>query len=224
MGERSRPRDLYDIVNLFRRPDFRQHPDLVLDVLIQKCQAKGIPVPSAESIQASPMFEELKSEWENMLAHQLRALPDFDHFWADVPHIFAWLSGEESTEELRPVPLNENEELWTPPPTFWETGPGSLLEPVRFAAVNRLLVELGYDRQHRLIEPYSLRRTRVGNILLHAIRPDNGENRAYRLDRIQSVHVTNHPFTPRFVIEFPVAGAIPAPPSRRRRASRRRLT
>ena len=76
MGERSRPRDLYDIVNLFRRPDFRRHPDLVLDVLRQKSQAKAIPVPSAESIQASPMFEELKSEWENMLAHQLRALPE----------------------------------------------------------------------------------------------------------------------------------------------------
>lgn len=224
MGERSRPRDLYDIVNLFRRPDFRQHPDLVLDVLIQKCQAKGILVPSAESIQASPMFEELKSEWGNMLAHQLRALPDFDHFWKEVPHIFDWLNGGALVEELEPVPLGESEQLWTPPPTFWETGPGSLLEPVRFAAVNRLLVELGYNRQYRLIEPYSLRRTRAGNILLHGIRTDSGENRAYRLDRIQSVNVTNHPFTPRFVIEFPAAGAIPAPPSRRRRASRRRRT
>lgn len=224
MGERSRPRDLYDIVNLFRRPDFRQHPDLVLDVLRQKCQAKGIPVPSAESIQASLMFEELQSEWGNMLAHQLRALPDFDHFWTEVPHIFDWLNGEALVEELKPVPLGESEQLWTPPPTFWESGSGSLLEPVRFAAVNRLLVDLGYDGKHRLIEPYSLRRTRVGNILLHAIRADRGENRAYRPDRIQSVTVTQHPFTPRFLIEFPVAGAIPASPSQRRRASRRRLT
>ncbi len=224
MGERSRPRDLYDIVNLFRRQDFRQHSALVLDILTQKCQAKGIPIPSAESIQASSMFEELKSEWENMLAHQLRALPDFDHFWADVPHIFAWLYGEEFIEELKPAPLDTGEELWIPPPTFWESRPGSLLEPVRFAAVNRLLVDLGYNGQRRLIEPYSLRRTRTNKILLHAIRADNGENRAYRLDRFQSVSVTNHPFTPRFVIEFPVAGAIPAPPSQRRRASRRRLT
>ena len=222
MGERSRPRDLYDIVNLFRRPDFRRHPDLVLDVLRQKCQTKGIPVPSAESIQASRMFEELKSEWGNMLAHQLRALPDFDRFWAEVPHIFAWLNGEESIEELPPVPLKEDEDLWIPPPTFWESGPGSLLEPVRFAAVNRLLVDLGYNGRHRLVEPYSLRRTRAGNILFHAIRADNGQNRAYRLDRIQSVSVTNHPFTPRFAVEFPVAGAIPAPRSQRRRASRRR--
>ena len=223
MGERSRPRDLYDIVNLFRRPDFRQHADLVLDVFKQKCQAKGIPVPSAESIRASSMFAELESEWGNMLAHQLRALPNFDHFWAEVPRIFAWLYGREPVEELKPAPLNEGERPWTPPQTFWTSGLGSLLEPLRFAAVNRLLVDLGYNGQRRLIEPYSLRRARNGNLLLHAIRADRDENRSYRLDRIQSVSVTRHPFTPRFVVEFPVAGTIPAPPSPRRRASRRRL-
>ena len=37
MAERSRPRDLYDIVSLFRRPDFRPHASLVLEVLKQKC-------------------------------------------------------------------------------------------------------------------------------------------------------------------------------------------
>ena len=92
MGERSRPRDLYDIVNLFRRPEFRQHAGLILEVLKEKCEAKDIPVPSAESLRVSPMFEELESEWGNMLAHQLRALPDFEQFWSEVPRIFAWLS------------------------------------------------------------------------------------------------------------------------------------
>lgn len=219
MGERSRPRDLYDIVNLFRRPDFRPHADHVLEVLNQKCEYKGISVPSAESIRESPMFEELKSEWDNMLAHQLRALPTFDHFWAEVPRIFAWLNGDELDEDLEPWPLADGETLWTPPATSW-TGLGSRLEPVRFAAVNRLLVNLGYRGQHRLIEPYSLRQTRDGHILLHAIRADSEENRAYRVDRIESVDVTTHPFTPRFVVEFPESGTVPAPPSQRRRVTR----
>ncbi len=215
MGERGRPRDLYDIVNLFRRPDFRQHAQLVLDVLRQKCEAKGIAVPSAESIRNSPTFEELKSEWANMLAHQLRALPEFDHFWAEVPRIFAWLDGSESVEELEPPPLGADEYLWTPPSTFWTSGSGSRLEPVRFAAVNHLLVDLGYDGRHRLIEPYSLRQTSAGHIILYAIRSDVGESRSYRVDRIESVSVTPHPFTPRFVVEFPAAGPLPAPPSQR---------
>ena len=67
-----------------------------------------------------------------MLAHQLRAIPDFEHFLSELPSVFAWLSGE---------------------------------------------------------------------------------HRAYRLDRIQSAHVTTQPFTPRYAIEFPESGAIPARPS-----------
>ena len=220
MGERSRPRDLYDIVNLFRRPDFRQHAGIVLNVLKQKCETKGVSVPSAETIRASPMFVELEREWENMLAHQLRALPAFNHFWAEVPRIFSWLRGEEPAEELEPAALSDGEEFWTPPPTFWASGLGSRLEPVRFAAVNRLLVNLGYGGRHRLIEPYSLRRTRDGNILLHSIRANSGESRSYRVDRIQAVMVTTHPFKPRFVVEFPASGTVPAPSSQRRHVSR----
>ena len=154
-----------------------------------------------------------------MLAHQLRALPAFDHFWAEVPRIFEWLNGAEVDEEIEPWPLAEGEEFRMPPTTFW-TGMGSRLEPVRFAAVNRLFVNLGYRGRHRLIEPYSLRRTRDGHILLHAIRADRGENRAYRVDRIQSVDVTNHPFTPRYLIEFPASGMVPAPPTQRRGVTR----
>lgn len=220
MAERSRPRDLYDIVNLFRRPDFRPHAGLVLDVLVQKCEYKGVPIPSAEAIRQSPMFEELKGEWANMLEHQLRALPEFEHFWAEVPRIFEWFHGAEVDEEIEPWPLAEDEEFWTPPPTFWMTGEGSRLEPVRFAAVNRLLVNLGYDGRHRLIEPYSLRQTRDGHALLHSIRADGGGHRSYRVDRIQSVEVTKHPFTPQYLVEFPASGTVPAPPSSSRRSYR----
>ncbi len=62
MGERSRPRKLYDIVNLFRRTDLHPYANLVLEVLEQKCKSKGVLVPSVMNIHSSPMFEELKSE------------------------------------------------------------------------------------------------------------------------------------------------------------------
>ena len=97
MGERSRPRDLYDIINL--SGDFRQNASIVLDVLKQKCESKGVPVPSAERIRSSTMFEELQSEWRSMLAHQLRSLPDFDRFWSEMPGVFAWLNGVEPSEK-----------------------------------------------------------------------------------------------------------------------------
>lgn len=203
MGERSRPRDLYDIVNLFRRPDFREHASIVLKVLKRKCEAKGVPVPTAQSIRASPRFEELQSEWESMLAHQLRALPPFDHFWAEVPRIFAWLNGKDQVDDVGPVPLDKGEEHWVPSHIFWESGQGSLLKPVRFAAVNRLLVRIRYRGNDRLIEPYSLRRTTSGDVLLRAVSANSGVFLQLRVNRIRSATVTSQPFTPRFTIEFP---------------------
>jgi hypothetical protein len=80
------------------------------------------------------------------------------------------------------------------------------IEAVRFAAVNHLLVELGDQESLRIIEPYSLRRTRAGDLLLFAIRSDDRVPTAYRVDRIESVRVLERPFTPAFRIEFSASG------------------
>ena len=80
MGERSRPRDLYDIVNLYRRDDLRTRRDTIHAILVEKCAHKDIEVPTFASISASGLVPELESEWANMLGHQLPALPPFDQF------------------------------------------------------------------------------------------------------------------------------------------------
>lgn len=76
---------------------------------------------------------------------------------------------------------------------------------IRFAGANRLCVELAYQGSTRVIEPYSLRRTADGEVLLQAARADNGESRGYRVDRIQGARVTNRTFTPRYAIELAVS-------------------
>lgn len=76
---------------------------------------------------------------------------------------------------------------------------------------NRLCVELRYGGKVRVIEPYSLRRTRDGHLLLHAVRADNRGHRSYRLDRIQGVRVTSRAFRPVYAVEFAPAGPISAP-------------
>lgn len=215
MGERGRPRDLYDIINLFRRSDLQRHPELIRDVLAEKCVAKGVPVPTLDTVQQSPFRAELESEWANMLAHQLPALPPLEQFLDELEHLFAWLEHAALPEALAPLAVTADEEPeWSPPPSAATWGAGVPLETVRFAAVNRLCVELGYQGSRRLIEPYSLRRTRAGNLILHAIRTDNREHRGYRVDRIESVRVTNIPFRPIYAIEF-TPGALLAPPASR---------
>ncbi len=216
MGERSRPRDLYDIVNLYRRPDLGTDPKVISAVLAQKCQNKGVPIPTLENLAASPFRVELESEWDNMLRHQLAALPPFESFWTELPGLFGWLQGAREIEVLAPAPADPQEQGAAPlvlPRTVTTWGYPVPVEAIRFAGANRLCVKLGYQGTTRIIEPYSLRRTNDGNLLLHAIKRPTGEHRSYRVDRIQSVETTNQPFTPVYAVEFSQGGLLHIPPT-----------
>jgi len=214
MGERCRPRDLYDIVSIFRRRDFLPHGELIRSILIEKCRSKGIEVPTMASLEASEYRTEIEVEWANMLGHQLPALPPFEQFWQELPNLFAWLEGGALPEELPGIPVADNEEReWKPPSTVWVWGMGMPLETIRFAGANHLCVELGYQGSTRLIEPYSLRRTGEGNLLLYAVKKETSELRSYRVDRIQSIKVTNVPFKPKYAVEFMASGPLSTPPA-----------
>lgn len=216
MGERSRPRDLYDIVNLFRREDLRLEQELIRSTLEEKCSSKGVEFPSHEAIVSSSRRVELESEWENMLGHQLPALPPFAEFWQELEVLFQWLAGDAVEEPVESIAAMQSEDgAWSPPPTLATWGRASL-EVVRFAATNHLLVELSYGGSTRLIEPYSLRRSSAGALLLYALRADSREIRCYRVDRIQAVRATTQPFRPVYAIEFGSSGALSATPVRRR--------
>jgi hypothetical protein len=90
------------------------------------------------------------------------------------------------------------------------------IEVIRFAGANRLCVDLDYVDEHgrrsaRTIEPYSLRRTQAGAIVLYAVRADAQQHRSYRIDRIQGASVTSQTFVPRYAIELTPAGPLVAP-------------
>jgi hypothetical protein len=88
---------------------------------------------------------------------------------------------------------------------------------IRFAAANRLLVEIDYGdkkgvRSKRAIEAYSLRRSQAGDVLLMAARADSGEARSYLVSNILGVSPTQISFSPRYPIELTPSGpqSIPA--------------
>lgn len=214
MGERSRPRDLYDIINLFRRDDLRSQPEVIRQVLIEKCQSKGVPVPTFGALETSPHRADLENEWGNMLAHQLPQLPPFASFWDELPALFDWLEGRLHREVLAAVSTErgeETDETWTPPATVWTWRAGVPVESLRFAAANHLCVDLGYGNSVRRIEPYAFRRTKAGKVLLCAVKVQTRESRTYRLDRIQSINVTNQPFQPAFRVEITGGGRLAVP-------------
>ena len=221
MSQRGRPRDLYDIVFLSRRSDLYAEPGIISEVLAKKCANKDLLVPSYEQVIQEESRTDCNAQWENMLGHQLGFLPSFDSHWEELERFFEWLEfGEEGEKAIEPEPV-EVEEKWTPPPIEWKRGQSERLEPIRFAAVNRLCIMLGYKDRTREVEPYSLRTTRDGNILFFAQKQPGNQTRAYRVDRIQSLEVLPKPFKPIFPIEFTQNGRFSAPPVRRRPKSRR---
>ncbi len=215
LGERTRPRDLYDVINLYRHGDTRPSAVLLLDVLTKKCDYKGIALPSLDSLE--PHRSDLEAMWDNMLGHQLPVLPPVADFWAALPEVFAWIMGGEEVPQPLAITAGATEttirtrELPRGIP-MRTRGP---LEVIRFAAANHLCVDLAYDGSTRRIEPYSLRETRDGNFVLYATRSDSGDSRSYRIDRIQGVSVTNQSFSPRYLIELTTAGPLSIPQTAR---------
>lgn len=214
LGDRCRPRDLYDIVNMYRRDEFSSNPQEVRAALAEKCQHKQLPVPTYASITTIERVAELKADWDNMLGHQLPSLPPVDDFLSVLGEFFQWLEGSIVKAVLPSIAVHAEEPVeaeWRPPPTVQTWGGRIPIETIRYAAVNRLCVELGYKGTRRIIEPYSLRRTRAGNLILCAVRVNNGEDRAYRVDRIESVRLTNRTFSPKYRIEFTTSGQLSVP-------------
>jgi predicted nucleotidyltransferase component of viral defense system len=208
LGQRTRPRDLYDVVNLHRHTELLEERGLVLAILERKCAYKEVPVPTLEAVTAAEKVAELQADWEAMLGHQLPALPPVEEFIDALDELFAWLGGKEG-EQLEPVSSGREaiDDDWAAPPTITRWPGGAPLEQIRFAGANHLLVELRYQGSTRLIEPYALRRSKAGNLLVYAIKITTGEVRAYRVDRMEGVRVTETAFTPRYAIEL----AVPLP-------------
>ena len=89
LGERARPRDLYDVINLYRNVEARPQPAVLLDVLRQKCGHRRISVPTLADLEVHR--EDLQGSWQPMLGHQLRELPPMESFWDALPEFFRWL-------------------------------------------------------------------------------------------------------------------------------------
>nr|WP_240980119.1 nucleotidyl transferase AbiEii/AbiGii toxin family protein [Ramlibacter agri] len=209
LGERTRPRDLYDVVNLFRHGDTRPSASVLLNVLEQKCEYKGIDVPTLEALE--PHRAHLEATWDSMLGHQLPALPSVADFWAALPEFFTWLRGEaEAPERVRIDPgAGEVTIRSRTLPMAIPYRSRAPLEIIRYAAANHLCVDLTYDGSVRRIEPYSLRQTAEGNFVLHSVRSDTGEHRSYRVDRMQGASVASQSFMPRYLVELSSEGPLP---------------
>jgi predicted nucleotidyltransferase component of viral defense system len=218
LSERTRPRDLYDVVNLYRNAEARPEQQQFITVLREKCAFKGFALPQLADIERHR--GDVEAGWTHMLDHQLPALLPVASFWDALPEIFNWLHGQVAAPVLPTMPLlGASEEVIRERIINLPAGSRgqTFIETIRFAAANRLLVNIDYrdqkgNRSTRAIEAYSLRRSKAGDVLLMAVRAEDAQPRSYRVDSILGVSQTQITFSPRYPIELTPSGpqSIPA--------------
>lgn len=202
LGQRARPRDLYDVINLYRNHEARPNRAVLYDLLQKKCSHRGISVPTLADLQERRTG--LEFPWGHMLKHQLQDLPPFESYFCELPEFFHWLEAgaEPSVPAAYQMAVGEtvlrDRSMHLPVARAVQAH----LEVIRFAAANHLCVDLRYLGSVHRIEPYSLRRAPDGSILLHAVRVYDGEHRSYRIDQIRSASTTQQSFVPRYLVEL----------------------
>ena len=214
----GRARDVYDVVHISRSFRGDVSPERARDVLARKFEFKALPAPSVDGILARIDNDSLRVNWDQQLAHQLPALPPIDRFLIDLRDSLTWWM-EPSRAPAGPARLPATEGVLVTPQRFPVATPTGLLrargtptveqvlERVRFAARNRLCIELTYDGVRRLAEPYSLRRSTQGNLLLYVHeltrqgRPTD-QTKRYNVARLRDVVVGAQPFDARWAVEL----------------------
>jgi hypothetical protein len=96
----------------------------------------GLPVAASH--------DELVGDWKNMLGHQLPALAPVDSFWGVLPAFFQWLMGAAAPRLLPSHSIGVGATVLRARTGGIHVGGRStpFIETIRFAAANRLLVEL----------------------------------------------------------------------------------
>ena len=89
LAERIRPRDLYDVINFYRRPKSAILATNIRQVLEKKCKYKGIKVPDDGDLEHQRVI--CGAGWNDQLSHQLQTLPSFESFWNELSDFFVWL-------------------------------------------------------------------------------------------------------------------------------------
>lgn len=210
LAERTHPRDLYDVVNVFRNAENHPSAAVVRDVLEQKCSFRDIEMPQLDDLARNR--RRLEDLWAGMLVRQLPALPPVDAVWSGLEEFFSWLESGRLPPRPRPIPLAHGDTVVRERTLDLRLSrrEKSHLEIIRFSTANRLCVDLDYDGSAQQVEPYSLRRTPRGDFVLHAWNERQSALSGYRLNRIQGARMAEQSFSPRRQIELAPETPMPA--------------
>jgi predicted nucleotidyltransferase component of viral defense system len=224
---KGRARDVYDVVNVGRNFSDQLSVDRTRSAAARKFAFKSLSAPTVAGIFAAIDVAPLEADWSQALRHQLQLVPPVADFVGALRGVLSWiLEPTFVVPPLTPAPSqNPNEDpiprvsferasslgRGQPLTAFGRRIPaeayGQAMERVRFAARNRLLVQLVYDGVARVVEPYSLRMPGTGNLLLYVWEIERGGApgggiKAFMVSKLGATQVMSRPFVPRHLVEL----------------------
>ena len=120
-----------------------------------------------------------------------------------IPEFFTWLHESTASSSPTGIPIGPDEAVVGASSTSQDLGMDApALERIRFAAANRLCVDLGYQGDMKRVEPYSLRWNRGGIVMLYACEAGTSAYMAYQVSGISKVEIIEQTFVPKYANEL----------------------
>jgi predicted nucleotidyltransferase component of viral defense system len=208
--ERSgRARDVYDVVNVGRNLRAELSPGGIRALAAQKFAFKMLEPPQPGYILARVDPEVLASDWAQALRHQLPVLPPLAGFLVGLREVLEWLLGVAAPQPALAAVPGGKDETSVPPVRF--AAPASVfaskMDRVRYAARNRLFARVTHHGVPSLVEPYSLKMTKTGNLKLYVFEVERGSApgpgiKAFEVAELGDVQVIDRSFEPRYLVEL----------------------
>ncbi len=213
LAQRLRPRDLYDVVHLYRRMDLNKNRNLILSTLESKCALRKIELPTIENLQNHDNRQFLETEWEQQLKHQMPVLPSFKSFLDELPDVLLWLTcGIDTSSSRQLACIFGNARNIKHISVFDETISGIhklTFNRIRMAASNRLLVRFIYDQIIYHVECYSFGQNPDGLLILGTKITEKDGLVMFHFEKIQKLEVKNESFFPQFKINIGSSTTVP---------------
>jgi predicted nucleotidyltransferase component of viral defense system len=203
--ERTRARDFYDVWRLLRDHNANINLSRFKESFDKKCGYKSVSLKGIDDFLTAAKEDELRSDWQISLPHQLNYLPNFeivkDEFLSLIVKILPPLTTPKISSYVHALPVGGRSYL-SIPQRFYAGAYRSPLEILKQAGRSQLMVQMTYKNEIRFIEPYSMRVTKDGNLTFFGWQEGDYHIKQFRLDRIQNITLTNKSFYPKFPVEF----------------------
>lgn len=203
--ERTRARDFYDVWRVLRDHGLSVNLNDFKKSFDEKCKYKSVSFNTIDDFLTTDKEDELRSDWQVSLPHQLNYLPNFDivrdEFLSLIVKLLPPLATPKISSYVEAIPAAGRSYI-SIPQSFYTGVYRRPIDILTQAGRNGLMVRMTYKNEFRLVEPYSIKVTKDRNLTFFGWQQGDYHIKQFRVDRIQNIELTDQSFYPKFPVEF----------------------